>query len=570
MGQISNLPIIGRLETCPAKKAACIMSRSNIRYSRRFAIALVLALLAGLEAVLAIPRASAQEMPPAVEVTLGQCIQIGLNNQAAIQVQMAAAGAAEQQEAIAQSYFYPQIDLQSRFTNASSVYSVAIPSPVTGQLADVVADSGAFFGIAKQAGSAAAQAALDNPNASVAPGLPSFNAARQAVLNALPVNYDVDLLGQNFLTTQITLVQPLWAGGKIRYRREQAELGTRAAQYDVERTRQETTYNITRAYLAILLSGELIGVAEETAERFEWIEKRARGEVDRGNVNVSNADLFRASALRCLAESEKAGMARVRDRARAGLLLAMGLDQQAQIQIADRRLMCGDRDLDASSLLQQAIARRPDLAKAEIGERAAQLERQIARAAYSPEVAAIASFSNVWDDGHFANPTHPNEGTVGVGMQMPLFEGGRRSAESRRAECEQAQACQVRRLLSDLVSQEVQDAYFEYLQSKEQLKLDREAVSQGRKAMETLEKMAGLVESKDMPKYFQDLVLTQQMLTQVLVRCDQTVYNCNLAMGRIRLVTACDEYQTFMENGETDARRISDAVGSATTDDGGR
>ena len=198
----------------------------------RLAIDLCLAGCIGLLAGLCVSTAVGQDVQPVAvpQFTLTDCIHIGLNNQAAIQVQIAAAGAAQQQEAIAQSYFYPQVDLQSRFTNASSVYSVALPNPITGPLADVVADSGAYFGIAKQAGSAAAQAALDNPTVSVAPGLPSFNAARQAVLSALPASYNVDLLGQNFLTTQVTLVQPLWTGGKIRYRREQAELGTRAAQ----------------------------------------------------------------------------------------------------------------------------------------------------------------------------------------------------------------------------------------------------------------------------------------------------------------------------------------------------
>lgn len=64
----------------------------------------------------------------------------------------------------------------------------------------------------------------------------------------------------------------------------------------------------------------------------------------------------------------------------------------------------------------------------------------------------------------------------------------------------------------------------------------------------------GLIEDKDMPKYFQDLMLTQQMLAQALVRYYQSVYNCNVALARIRLVTACDDYQTFVESGGSDAR----------------
>ena len=213
--------------------------------------------------------------------------------------------------------------------------------------------------------------------------------------------------------------------------------------------------------------------------------------MDRGNVYVSNADLFRAGSLRHLAESEKAGLVRVRQRAYAGLRLAMGLDQQTAIQVADKRLMSGEKELDPSNLLREAIARRPDLAKAQIGTKVAQLEQQIAKAAYYPDVAAVASFSNIWDDGHFENPTHPNEGTVGVGVQLPLFEGWRRTAESRRADFQQSQACQVRRLLAELVSQEVQDAYLENLQSTEQLLLDRQAVLEGERRWRRSRKWRG-------------------------------------------------------------------------------
>ena len=268
---------------------------------------------------------------------------------------------------------------------------------------------------------------------------------------------------------------------------------------------------------------------------------------------VTAADAYRVGSVRNLAEGEAAGLERVTQRAYAGLRLAMGIDQQMSIQIADEHLMAGKKNLDANSLLSQAIARRPDLAKAEIGAKAAALEQQLARAAYYPDVGAYASFSNVWDDGHFANPTHPNEGAVGFEVQLPLFEGGRRIAEAHRVECQQAQATQIRRLLADLVSQEVQDAYLEFLESSKQLDWNQEAVHQGNLAMDDLFNQNGQIEDRNMSKYFEDVVLTRLMLTQALVKYYQSVYNSNLSLARIRFVTACDEYETYLESGGSDA-----------------
>ena len=237
----------------------CNLAQSERRHSLGFVVARLVTGFAVLLAILYASDLPAQDAAGFAETedvaeppkyTLAQCIQIGLSKQAAIQVQMAAAGAAQQQEAIARSYFYPQVDLQTRYTNASSIYTVAIPVP---------------------------------------PPL---------------VGYDVDLLGQNFLTTQVTLVQPLWTGGKIRYRHQQAELGVQAAQCDVERARQETTFNITRAYLTIVLTEEMLVAADDTAGSFRVIEDLT-SKCDR---YVTKADLCRISSLRCLAEGEYAGL----------------------------------------------------------------------------------------------------------------------------------------------------------------------------------------------------------------------------------------------------------------------
>jgi outer membrane protein TolC len=186
------------------------------------------------------------------QLTLSDCIAIALHNQPAIQAQQSALGAAEEQRNIARSHFFPQVNFATRYTLLDEPRSVDVPSPLTGELADLVSDAGAFFGIARQAGSAAALGALDNPN------LPPFSTAKQAALGSLPGTIRADLLGENFLTTQLQLVQPLWTGGKIRYRTEQAKLGTHAAVADVAKAEQETVFNVTHAYLAIQLAHGLL------------------------------------------------------------------------------------------------------------------------------------------------------------------------------------------------------------------------------------------------------------------------------------------------------------------------
>jgi outer membrane protein TolC len=291
--------------------------------------------------------------------------------------------------------------------------------------------------------------------------------------------------------------------------------------------------------------------------------------VENGNEYVTTADMYRAGSLRYLAEGEKVGLEHVCQRAYSGLRLAMGVDQQSMFQIADQRLVVGQKDLDATVLLRQAIVRRPDLAKADIGVKVAALEQQVAKAAFYPEIGAFASFSTVNDDGHYANPNQRDQTAVGISGQIPLFAGGRRLAQSRQANCQQAQATQVRQFLTEQVSQEVHAACLEYREASERLRLETQGVRQAIQALKTYDAQltGGLIEAKNMPKYFEDLILTRRMLTEALARYYQSVYNCNMALGRIRLVTACDEYQTFVESGGTDARVLDDGGAAAVRDD---
>ena len=188
---------------------------------------------------------------------LRDCIAIALQNQPAIEIQRETAHVAGEQVDIVKSNFLPQIDFAVRYTAIDEPRSVDIDGVFDGQVGDVFSDAAAFFGIARAAGSAAANFALDNPHVPIFPGGPSFDSAKQASLAGLPATINVPLLGQNFLQTQIQLVQPLWTGGKISSRYQQARLGAQVANLGVARARQLTQFNVVRGYLAILLAARV-------------------------------------------------------------------------------------------------------------------------------------------------------------------------------------------------------------------------------------------------------------------------------------------------------------------------
>lgn len=492
------------------------------------------------------PQAGRPETQQAPRLTLDQCISIALRNQPAIGAQRAGKGAAVELQRMAGSYFLPQLGFEARYAHIDEPRSVDFPNPFLEHedLREVFTDAAAFFGIARVAGSAAANFALDNPSN------PPFSTFKEAALDLMPDRFNVGLLGENSLTTEFLLLQPLWTGGKIRYRYQQAGLGIQAASADLAKSKQQTVFDVTRAYLGVQFARESIAVVENAIGQFRAIESLIKALLDEGDEHVTVVDLHRAGTIRLLAESEKVGLQRAADLAHEALRQAMGIEYTAEFDIADSRLIAHRRELELPAVLDEAMIRRPELAKARIGVQVAELERKLATANYLPDVALFGRFGTIDDDGGFVNPNDPEEWAVGVTLGVPLYAGGRRSAQKRQAQFGQARARYLRQLARQLITLQVQKTYLEYLEMSERLRLAETAVDQAEGTIEGLRNqfLGDQIDDEAMPDYFEDLIMARVLHTLARMRYYDIVYRYDLSLARIRLVTASNEYQNLFQD----------------------
>jgi outer membrane protein TolC len=485
-----------------------------------------------LHGVVVLAHCEAASNEPVDRLNLQACVDIALQNQPAIHARRSALDAANAQRDIAQSYSYPQVDLGVRYTALDEPLTVATPNPIQGPAADVFSDSAAYFAIARQAGPAAADAALANPNG------PLFSQAKQAALTNLPSFLQTDLLGASFLTTHVTMTQAIWTGGKIRYRQQQAGLGVQLGAQDIRKSQQETIFNVTRAYQGILLAEELLRVAERTQAKFAAIEQVAQGMVEQGDEYVSVPDMLRPRVLSNLAMEERLKLLNSRDLAYAALKQSMGVEQEYGFTIADSNLQLDNAQVDYYEIADQALRRRPEILKSRIAVKLATLERELAEAQFSPDIGLYANFTSIVDDQDFANPTNPNIGAAGVNLALPLITGGRRQAQVCKAEFDRRQARRVQELVQQMIVLESQQAYLDYRELSERVTLSEASVRHARQALEAYEKQFGDTDDADMPKYFENVVTTRLLLTQAEVNRHQVVFGYNVAVAKIRLVSA--------------------------------
>jgi outer membrane protein TolC len=251
----------------------------------------------------------------------------------------------------------------------------------------------------------------------------------------------------------------------------------------------------------------------------------------------------RASAVRELAESQLIEFQRSLDLAWAGLRTAMGGGPQFPFDIADERLEFRAISLDLSNLVALALSQRPEIRKARLALRNAELEQKLAKAQYCPDVGLFGSYITIHDNANYLNPTNPDIFAGGLQAGVPLFAGGRRVAELRKAEWQAVQARDYIRLLEQTITLEVQKAYLEYKEMAERVPLDADAV---RDATETLrlydsQFAIGDIERKDYPKHFENLITTRLLLSTAQVGYNQHLYAYSLALANLDFVTASHE-----------------------------
>lgn len=498
-------------------------SRTSV--SRPLTLALAGVLLVGGAARCADPA------PEPRKLTLDECVRTALDNQPAIQARQGELGVAMAQQKIARSYLLPQAGVTTRFTQMDRHLFVVSPG-LNGPSLDVFTDAAAFFGIARQAGPAAANAALANPNQ------PPFSTAKQAAALLAPTTIQADLLGERFLTTDVLVTQPLYTGGKIRYRNEQAKLGIEAADQDVAMTKDQVVFAVTRAYYGVLFARELGRIAEEARGQFQATESLARSLLKTGNEHITTADLRRATALRALAENQKVEARRSAEQALAGLRAAMGVRQGMPLEVAADRLVYAATELDRDALLVQALGRRPEMTKAELAVHAAELERKIAKAQFRPDVGAFARMSTIHDNRDYPNPTQPTQFGAGVEASLPLVAGGRRIAERHRADALYEAACAARDVVRNQIELEVVQAYLEWKEMAERLPLAKEAKDSAEAALEGLrDELALGLEDKDYPRHFDNRLSTRILLSQAEAAYYQQVFAYDLALAKVRLAT---------------------------------
>jgi outer membrane protein TolC len=327
-------------------------------------------------------------------------------------------------------------------------------------------------------------------------------------------------------TTRLAVVQPVFNGGKVYIGRKQASLAKEASVQDRERTKQETVYNVVKAYYGLLLAKEFHKVALQSLETSEANVKLAEARYKAGAVLQS--DLLRAKVQLAEVREMLTRSGNSERLATASLNFAMGVPQGAEYEIAGA-LSTREVKTDMHAAIGEAASKRPDLLSMELNRKNAETSVTVARADYLPSLNVMGQVD--WNSDRPAGDDAKSWAVMAM-LQWNLFDG-----LVTRSRVKEALATSSRmKLLEEQTRSEIQlqvrQAYYNLTASLDRIAASASSVQEADESLRIVQKRyeTGMTT-------FVDVLGAENSLIRARSNALQALYDNNLAQTELKLAT---------------------------------
>lgn len=386
--------------------------------------------------------ASAQEP---LRLTLDEALEKAWTQQPSVRVAMEGVRTAEEQLKQARAGYFPTVNLTGAFT-------------YNGKLPKTVLDFGGFNPFSALLGSGETELPL----------------VQEPAQRSQPI--EIELGTKRDYRGIIQAQWPLFTWWKTTNGVHAAEEGLRAAEHHLESVRQEVALNVREAFFGALLTREVLAVSNQAKEQAERRLKTAQQRFEAGiatRLDVLQAEVALANAKTQVLRAENALRM-----ARKGLALAIGLDPSVSVE-PQGEFTEKPETFDLDALLPKALQTRPDLQEVHAHEQAARYAVKIAKAANKPNVAATGTYS--W----FDNEKQKGQTiwSIGVGVNIPIFNGLADLARVRQAESAVRQAKAGQEALRNAIGFQVRQSFQSYQEALAVLAAQEQTRAQAEEAL---------------------------------------------------------------------------------------
>jgi len=416
------------------------------------------------------------ESPEKLTLTLEDCIQIALSqNPSYLAVREREAGAKAMVREAA-SRFFPSLDLQGSDVLDKKVFVIEFPSFI--------------------------------------PGEP-------------PQRVSVDFTKNYQFSFNFSL--PLFTGGRLISGYKQAGYNLQSTRETIRQSKQETVFNIKRAFYSCLLCREMLETAEEAVVLAEKHYANVKNLYDVGMA--SKFDLLRSEVA--VANLKPQFIRAKNDLSVADLsiktLLGIDLDRPVELK-GEMVYKAFEGDIDEA--VGRALQMRPEIGRLKFQKQMAAEMVKIARAEHLPTLALVAGYNYWSNDFRFTQNNWESYYSVNLVMTMPLFKGFAVPARVAQSKAALREIEFGEKALLDAVRFEVNQAVINLEQARETL------LSTGKNVEQALEavRIAELNYAEGLATNL-DVSTAQVALSQARTNYSQALYSCVISLAQLEKAT---------------------------------
>ncbi|MGZ5497775.1 MAG: TolC family protein, partial [Candidatus Aminicenantales bacterium] len=299
----------------------------------------------------------------------------------------------------------------------------------------------------------------------------------------LPISPNPIVVSQNYFNNwnlRLGVQQPLFTGFRLEAGTESARMLERSAGMDLEKDRSEFVYAVKNAYWGLARAREFDAVVGETIGQVREHLKNVRAffdqglltknEVLRAELQLSNAGLMAIDARNAV------------ENARTSLLTLIGLPVDTEIELttsaesqASRVPAAGAAGEDAAAaktLLDTALAGRPELRSADFRIKASEAGLKAARAGWYPQVSLAGNYYYLRPNPRLMPARDKFYGTwdIGIALSFDIWNWGQTRSQAEQAKAQLAQARDARKLLEDQAVLEVTQSRLALAQARDKIR----------------------------------------------------------------------------------------------------
>jgi outer membrane protein TolC len=226
--------------------------------------------------------------------------------------------------------------------------------------------------------------------------------------------------------SSMNAVLPLYTFGKIDAGNAAAVHGVVAQDALLERTRQQSVFDVTRAYWGYQTTHFGLAAIEGVRRRIADAKKRAGALVEEGSDQVTRADVTRIDYVTEEVEAQHAGSVKNEALAVIGIKLLIGLEPQEPLEIVRQELPQPPQQPDFEEMVKLGLSRRPETKAARENVLARLALLDLERARYYPDFGLIGGLIVNYQSNAdspvspFVNNPNQRTGFVALGLRGTL------------------------------------------------------------------------------------------------------------------------------------------------------